>query len=292
MSLRFKVIIVLYSLFANNVIAQKKVMTDCNTIFVCIDSISYKQLFTSLFIKDTVFVCHETTTNTKDDQYTGKYAIGKSATLEFFMPKPIDKIGNHLYDFGIEFKTRQFGDLNLLIAKIDKRKTAIDTNTTQLNDLDTILPWYKTLLVAPSNPHFELSILEYQKEYLNYLGFDKKEILSPMTYEYYNQKISNGKKYPRQFNKIKSVTIQINKSQIEGLKYFCLLNEMKQKANTFYKDEFAINFEIIDQSTISKISKIEIELIDVQPQRTIEVSNNLMFKISNKTCEIIFKNNY
>ena len=42
------------------------------------------------------------------------------------MPKPIDKIGNHLYDFGIEFKTRQFGDLNLLIAKIDKRKTAID----------------------------------------------------------------------------------------------------------------------------------------------------------------------
>jgi hypothetical protein len=127
---------------------------------------------------------------------------------------------------------------------------------------------------------------------LNYLGFDKKEILNPMTYEYYNQKISNGKKYPRQFNRIKSVTIQINKTQIDHLRSFCLLNRMKQRGNTFYTNTFAINFEIVDQSVISKINTIEIELLDVQAQRIVEVTNNLMLKISNKTCEIIFKNNY
>jgi hypothetical protein len=51
-----------------------------------------------------------------------------------------------------------------------------------------------------------------------------------------------------------------------------------------------LTFEIVDQLVISKINRIKIELIDVQAERIIEVSNNLMFKISNKTCEIVFKN--
>jgi hypothetical protein len=292
MRILFKVLIFSYSILASSVVAQKKVLTDCNTIYLCIDSISYKQVFSNPFIRDTIFICVEQTTNTLDNNYSGKYAIGKSATLEFFMPKPIEKAGNHLNDFGVEFKTRRYGSLDLLTKRAQKNRMLIDTSLTQLNDQDTVLAWYKTLSLSPPKSNFELCILEYQKEYLNYLGFDKDEILNPMTYEYYNQKLSNGKKYPRQFSKIKSVTIQLHKNQMDQLKAFCLLNQMKQKANTFYNDEFAINFEIVDQLIISKINKIEIELVDVQAERIIEVSNNLMFKISNKTCEIVFKNNH
>ena len=271
---------------------QKKIIpkTDFNTLFVCIDSISYHNLFQNKYLRDTLFFCREIQQETNTDSYTGKYLIGESSTIEFFQPKNTAQIGDHLGDLGIEFKTRKIKILDEIIEKSKVLKFSVDTSTT-LTILDSLsIPWYKTLSLT--NPKNELSILEYQADYLLYLGFTKKQISQSMTFKEYNSILSNGKKYPRQFNKIKSVTIQINKSQIEGLKYFCLLNEMKQKANTFYKDEFAINFEIIDQSTISKISKIEIELIDVQPQRTIEVSNNLMFKISNKTCEIIFKNNY
>ena len=202
------------------------------------------------------------------------------------MPKPIEKAGNHLNDFGVEFKTRRLGSLDLLTKIAQKKRMLIDTSLTQLNDQDTVLAWYKTLSLSPPKSNFELCILEYQKEYLNYLGFDKEEILNPMTYEYYNQKLSNG----RQFSKIKSVTLQLHKNQMDQLKAFCLLNEIKQKANTFYNDEFAINFEVVDQLIVSKIKKIEIELVDVQADRIIHVSNNLMFKISNKTCEIVFKN--
>jgi len=292
MRILFKVLVILYSLLASSLVAQKNVLTDCNTIYLCIDSISYKQVFSNPFIRDTIFICLEQTTNTLDNNYSGKYAIGKSATLEFFMPKPIDKAGNHLNDFGVEFKTRRIGSLDLLTKIAQKNRMLNDTSLTQLNDQDTVLAWYKTLSLSPPKSNFELCILEYQTEYLNYLGFDKDEILNPMTYEYYNQKLSNGKKYPRQFSKIKSVTIQLHKNQMDQLKAFCLLNQMKQKANTFYNDEFAINYEIVDQLIISKINKIEIELIDVQAERIIDVSNNLMFKISNKTCEIVFKNKY
>ena len=66
----------------------KQATIDCNTIFVCIDSLSYATLFDNPFIRDTLFICREQQTTTSNDAYTGKYAIGKAATLEFFKPVP------------------------------------------------------------------------------------------------------------------------------------------------------------------------------------------------------------
>ena len=55
--------------------------TDFNTIFICIDSISYKQLYQNKYIKDTLFFCREKQQETNTDSYTGKYLIGESSTI-------------------------------------------------------------------------------------------------------------------------------------------------------------------------------------------------------------------
>ena len=112
---------------------QQKNKIDANTIFICIDSLSYQKIFSNSFVHDSLFICRENTTKTNDDNYTGKYAIGKSATIEFFQPSKENKIGNHLGDFGMEFKTRKLGALNKLI-KVFKKPNSFKENVTRLFD--------------------------------------------------------------------------------------------------------------------------------------------------------------
>ncbi|MBK8353755.1 MAG: hypothetical protein IPL21_19535 [Saprospirales bacterium] len=57
--------------------------------------------------------------------------------------------------------------------------------STTLTILDSLsIPWYKTLSLT--NPKNELTILEYQADYLLYLGFTKKQISQSMTFKEYN----------------------------------------------------------------------------------------------------------
>lgn len=86
--------LILFLITAQLAYTQSK--TECNTIFICIDSLSYEQIFSNVYVRDTLFFCREQTTKTLADEYTGKYAIGKAGNLEFFKPNNIDKIGNQL----------------------------------------------------------------------------------------------------------------------------------------------------------------------------------------------------
>lgn len=281
-------LIITFLLAINIATAQQKVTTDCNTIFVCIDSLTYQNLFANKFIKDTLFICRETTSTTTTDQYTGKYAIGKSATLEFFKPIMGDKISNHLNDFGVEFKTRSLGNLALLLKQAQKNNYQVDTSVTQLVDQDTVLPWYKTMMIKTPKTNNELSIIEYEKSYLNYLGFDSATIAKPMTYDYFNQQISGGKQYPRQFNRITAITIQIHQNQLPALAAFCTLNGLRPIANTFTNNSITIKYAVVSKSQVSKIRKIEIELLHKLLPRIVTVSKHLQFKIANNTCEVLF----
>ncbi|MBK6978874.1 MAG: hypothetical protein IPH28_18755 [Cytophagaceae bacterium] len=268
-------------------LAQTK--TDCNTIYICIDSISYEQLFSNAYVRDTLFFCQESTTKTLEEEYTGKYAIGKAANLEFFKPNNIDKIGNRLHDFGIEFKTRSLGLLNNLITTVQNKGIAFDTNTTHLNEEDAKIVWYKTLNLASTKTNYEISILEYQKEFLQYLGFAGDELSQEMSYEEFNTKLSNGKKYPRQFNKIKSVTVTLDKSKLAEYRAFCELNGLRQKNKYSYaNDDLEMNFELNKKQNQARIKKISIDLIEAQRNRIIEVSDKINIKVSGQICDILF----
>ena len=86
--------IILFIQIYGNANAQSKLQVDCNTIFIGIDSLTYDALFSNKYIKDTLFICRQVSSQTNKDAYTGKYLIGKSATIEFFRPKPIGKLGD------------------------------------------------------------------------------------------------------------------------------------------------------------------------------------------------------
>lgn len=278
--------LVIFLFCITNALAQNKVKTDCNTIFICLDSISRNAIFSNSYIKDTLFFCKVETTTTNVQTYSGLYLIGKSATLELVQPQKGNKIGDKLGDFGIEFKTRKLGQLDAVFENSKKNQFKVDTVTIKFNQADTLLPWYKELSFKRRN--FELSVLEYQKEFLKYLDFNDAEISSEMTYEKFNDHLSGGKKYPRQFNKIKSVTILINKNDIQSLKQFCELNQMKKRKNSFYNDDFKIIYTITNSNSQAVIKEITFELIESQPQQTIQLSNLVTLEVDGTKGRFIF----
>ena len=275
-------------LFCATVYGQKKIKTDCNTVFVCIDAATYQKLFTNTYLKDTIFIGKETSIATNDNAYTGKYAIGQMATIEFFKPTSIDKLGNHLYDWGIEFKTRGTDDLALIHQNAQKLHMQVDTVTTILQDGDTSLPWYQSLTLSQKKSNYELSILEYQKSYLNFLGFTKEEIDSPMSFDYFNSTLSNGKKYPRQFKNISSITVVVDSAALRQLKQYCLLNNMKATTNAFFKDDFVLKYQLVQHTKKIYLKKIELNLLTKQPKRTINIDNKVLFNVNNTLCSIVF----
>lgn len=275
-------------LFINSItlFAQKNITTDCNTIFICIDSVSYEKIFKNSFIKDTLFVCRENTSTTTQETYTGKYAIGQSATLEFFKPTNSPTIGDQLGDWGIEFKTRKLGELAQLQSIINKKKVKVDTATTIITDDSVAIAWYKSIGIKEDR--HQLSIIEYQKKYLQFLGFSAEEIAQEMTYEQFNSKLSNGRSYPRQFKKIKSISVIIDKKQLKTLQDFCTLNRLSHKNHTFSNAEFSINYELVRVPAKFPVRKIEIALLNKQKNRRIKLSEALILEVNADTASLIF----
>ena len=64
------VIFKLFSLYflgiASLFFGQQKNQMDVNNIFICIDSVSYQNIFKDPFIRNSLFVCREQTTKTTE----------------------------------------------------------------------------------------------------------------------------------------------------------------------------------------------------------------------------------
>lgn len=267
---------------------QKKSInkTDFNTIFICVDSITYKQLYINKYIKDTLFICRESQQETNTNSYIGKYLIGESSTLEFFQPKNNSQIGDHFGDFGIEFKTRKINTLNDIIEKSKLFNFAIDTATTTFID-SLPIPWYKTL--SFKNSKNELAILEYQADYLMDLGFTKTQISQPMTFKAFNSILSNGKKYPRQFSMVTYIKLYADKKLIDRLQNFAKLNNCRKVKNTFTNGETTIEYIEVQNLPEFPLQEIGLSLMNDQIYHYEKISENLDIRILGKKANLIFK---
>lgn len=261
---------------------NEKLPLDLNTIFVTIDADSYSKLFENPFVKDTLFICRNNATSTDKEKYSGKYFIGKSATIEFFTPMNTTATGDTFGDVGIEFKTRKINQLRFF----ENAKTKTDTTFFRTDSLN--IAWYKNLSIALPSPHLQVSLLEYQKEYLNYLGFSEEEINTEMTYDHYNSILSGGKKYPRKFNAIKSIELDIDAHEKDYL-----IQSIKNLGGTASNGKLLLNGIVIiyhlSQTEIFRIRKISIDLTEAVPTKTIVISNALKIKTIAKTAEILFE---
>ena len=262
--------------------------TDFNTLYICIDSISYNQLFQSKYIKDTLFFCRELYQETTSDSYIGKYLIGESATLEFFKPKQSHQLGDHFGDWGIEYKTRKINTLDELFAKSKTLNISLDTSTTK-TVLDSLpIAWYKTL--SFKNTKNELAILEYQASYLEGLDFTKKQQSQSMTYKEFNTILTVGKKYPRQFAMVTYIKIYADKQLISDLEKFAKLNNCKKINNTITNGETTIEYQHVETLPQFTIQEIGLSLLNYQKLRIIKISENMQLKVEGKKARISFKN--
>ena len=261
--------------------------TDFNTFFVCIDSVTYKQLYQSKYLKDTLFICREQEEETNTGTYTGKYLIGESATLEFFQPKNTHQLGDNFGDWGIEFKTRKINILDQLIKKSNSLKFPIDTSTTTVTQDSLQISWYKSISLKNSNN--ELSILEYQTDYLKSLGFTDSQINQSMTFKEFNRILSNGRKYPRQFSMVTYIKLYADKNLIDRLQKFAKLNNCQKDKNTFTNGETTIEFIEVQKMPKFPIKEIGFSLINDQIYHYEKISNNLDIKILGKKANFIFK---
>ncbi|MGB4774187.1 MAG: DUF5829 family protein [Daejeonella sp.] len=270
---------------------QQKVVpkTDFNTLFICIDSISYNQLYQSKYIKDTLFLCKEAHQETNTDSYTGKYLIGESSTIEFFKPKNSHQTGNHFGDWGIEFKTRKIHTLNEIIQQSKRLGYGIDTSTTNFIEDSLLIHWYQSLVFK--NLKSELSVLEYQEEFLLYLGFTKKQIQQSMSFKEYNSFLSGGKKYPRQFARVTYIQLYADKKTVENLKKFAKLNNCSITKNKIANNETTIEYTPVEKLPEFPIQKIEVSLFNEQKFRIEKISENLYLEVNSKKATLLFKNN-
>lgn len=262
--------------------------TDFNTLYVCLDSVSYLNLFQNTYLKDTLSLCWEVEQETTTDSYSGKYLIGEASTIEFFQPKKNIQLGDNFGDFGIEFKTRKINMLSTILSKCNDLNYTIDTSTTIML-LDSLeINWYKT--ISFKNRTNELAILEYQKEYLENLGFTKEQMNKSMNFKQFNSVLSNGKKYPRQFEKVSYIKLYADKKIIDDLQKFAKLNNCKKKANTFSNGDITIEYEEVEKLPQFPIQEIAISLVNDQASRIEKISEHLSLKIEGKKARFIFKN--
>jgi hypothetical protein len=284
-----KKLILLLLVFSVKCFAQQALRVDCNTIFICVDSATYKSLSATPYLRDTLSVFIESATTTNAGSYQGKYLLGKSATIEFIQPKNTGLFGDSAGDMGLELKTRLLGQQAGIIKSARQQGITLDTSSVTIPDSAGAISWYNAVSVKSNAGNFEFSTLEYQRDYLKYMGFDDTEIGAPMTYDYFNTKLSGGKQYPKQFSAIKSATIVATEKDIDIIKGFFSLNNFKSGKNSFTNGDFTLYYTIDKMATTTRLKNIKLVLLTAQSPRLITISNKLELQVKNKEATLLFK---
>ncbi|UPT67486.1 MAG: DUF5829 family protein [Sphingobacteriales bacterium JAD_PAG50586_3] len=284
-----KILILLLLVFNAACFAQTAFKVDCNTIFICVDSATYKSLSAVPYLRDTLAVFIESATTTNAGSYQGKYLLGKSATIEFIQPKNTGLFGDSAGDVGLELKTRLLGQQADIIKSAQQQGLMLDTSSVTIPDSAGAISWYNAVSVKSNAGNFEFSTLEYQRDYLKYMGFDDVEIAAPMTYDYFNTKLSGGRQYPKQFSAIKSAAIVATKKDIDLIRQFFSLNNFKSGKNSFTNGDFTLYYTIDNQAVTTCLKNIKLVLLKEQSPRIISISDNLEIHVKGKEATLLFK---
>lgn len=261
---------------------------DFNTFYVCLDSATYRNLFTDTYIKDSLFFCKEASTHTGEEDYSGKYAIGQTATLEFFSPAMTDQHGDHFGDAGLEFKTRRYGSLSEYAANAKKQQIPFNRDTTTIPGKKGMLKWYCSLICEKRPDPLSLIMLEYQPEYMRLLGFSAAETKIAMSPLAFNTRLSKGKKFPRLFSSITSVTIVVSPAERQLLRDFTDMYGFTLTDTELTGGPFSIHYSISERAPAFRVQQVAIALLKATAARDITVSPNLHVITKGKTATLQF----
>lgn len=261
---------------------------DLHTFYICIDSATYRNLFTQPYLRDTLFLSRDARTKAHPDEYSGKFAIGRTATLEFFTPGMTDQHGDHFGDAGIGFKTRATGTLTAYAAKARQQQIPVNPDTSYIPAKNGFAKWYASLNSEHRPDPLSLIMLEYLPEYLRSLGFsaaEQKRSYAPLAF---NDRLAKGKKFSRLFSHILSVQVVVSPAERQLLRDFTdlygfILTEDKMSgagADIFYT--------IRTDPPVFRVSRVDIALLKAVPEREFIISPNLRIQCKGKTASLYF----
>ena len=75
-----------------------------NGVTIFLDTVTYRDLFNSSFLSDTLGICEAHTVTTVDAGWSGRYLLGEEGYLEFFQPDDLNKA----YKWKIRSLIRQY----------------------------------------------------------------------------------------------------------------------------------------------------------------------------------------
>ncbi|MEP7318909.1 MAG: DUF5829 family protein [Panacibacter sp.] len=258
-------------------------------MFIVLDSITYRHLFDSAFIKEQLGTTRTDSVTTSEESWFGKYLNGRNGYFEFFPPNGFKDatVGN----IGFGFMTYTSGD----IWKIKNNRVVNDNDTLKADTTNYVskgvsYPWYYAIYISDkdSAPPLSLWIMENTPELLKEIGFSDEELKSKITWQDYIEKQSK-KKSDQSFNRISSVELSVNKEEYEYLKKSLLSFGFKQKDNFFYTDDMQITYNI-SLNPAMRVKTIETELTAQFPMRVIKISDKLTLQVKGNKAVWKFEN--
>jgi hypothetical protein len=281
-------LIALVALHPGNAVDISKPPVQLNHVYLVLDSVTYANIFTDLYLKDSMANCREDTVNTAGGSWFGKYMVGKNSYLEFFNVEGTG-LGLTESSFGMGFITNKAGDL--AVIKNEWQAITLDTvhfDTTYRVENGTQASWYYSIGLNPTDTmqNYYAWLMENTPEELRSRGFTDEEMRNEIPWGLYSVK-RNGKPFTKYFDHISAMKININKKNFAYLEQSLTGMGLKKKGNTFYNESSVISYRLVDGSS-STVESITLDLTKKLPPRRIDVSPHLQIEIKGKKANLRF----
>ncbi len=243
-----------------------------NHLYIVIDDYTYKYLFDSLeFFNDFARIT-ESKVNAGSESWTGKYVIGYNNYLEIFCPKGFE--GGKLGNVGFGFMPNKMGTLDSLYsywkAEMD---SVVLINRVFVDENGKSHSWFRAISI-PDKDSLPINIwlMENTKENMLFAGFTENELSNEIDYWDYSRHFAanssqtplDSVKYGKLFDKVTSLNLTLSDKELSFLRLYLLSFGFSEKAKTFSKDDFQINY-LISNSHHYIVNQIDFSLLGTLP---------------------------
>ena len=257
---------------------------DFNHIYFVVDDATYDHLFDDPFIKDSLFLAHESTSSGEDGSWTGKYLMGKHDYLELFKRSSFE--GAQVGVLGIGFLLTAPADLEELQSdwQLISDAPIIIQNfiTEQQGKKDTI--WNEIMDQRDSiedGRGAALFVLSYHIPELRRMGFSDQKIGDRISSEDLYDMLTARRKYSKAFDRITKIYLTLTPAEYSRHTKALELFGYTRSGKWYTKD---ISFHIRKRSKVqNRVRKVRFQLNRPMKRKIIRVAPRLLLKLKNKS---------
>jgi hypothetical protein len=259
-----------------------------NHVMIYLDTVTYRVLFNSSFLSDTVGNCEAHTTKTEAQEYSGKYLFGEEGYLEFFPVKVKNPTSSNSFGFG--FITLHTSDIWKIRDDWHKQTSeTIWTDTTFYDSNGKRASWLYSIGLVPkdTNNFLPVWLMENTPEEMKRAGYIDSDLKEEITWGTYYRKLWKSQPFSKLLKGISSVNISVGNDEFDFLKKILQGFGLHQKGTIFLNQYVNISCDIKPYS-VWKIQAVTFELKQDAPYRKLIISDNLNLELKGKSAVMTF----